>query len=77
MIICMKINRKTTEHDKKLLTKKLACFFVKLWYAEKVQKIGISDSLISFKSVLSKVVATDDKNCLYQMILRIFRSFWA
>ena len=50
-------------------------FFVKLWFAEKVQKIGIADSLISFKSVLSKVVATDDKNCLYQIILHIFPQF--
>ena len=50
-------------------------FFVKLWFAEKGQKIGISDSLISFKSVLSKVVATDDKNRLYQIILHIFPQF--
>ena len=28
MIICMKSNRKTTKHDKKLLMKKLACFFL-------------------------------------------------
>ena len=50
-------------------------FFVKLWFAEKVQKIDIADSLISFKSVLSKVVATDDKNCLYQIIFHIFPQF--
>ena len=36
-------------------------------FAETVQKMGIFYSFISFKSVLSKVVATDDKNCLYQM----------
>ena len=39
------------------------------------KKIGIFYSLIPFKSVLSKVVATEDKNCLYQTILHIFAQF--
>ena len=48
---------------------------MELRFAETVQKMGIFYSFISFKSVLSKVVATDDKNCLYQMILHIFAQF--
>ena len=48
---------------------------MELRFAETVQKIGIFYSLISFKSVLSKVVATEDKNCLYQTILHIFAQF--
>ena len=39
------------------------------------QKMGIFYSLISFKSVLSKVVATENKNCLYQTILHILAQF--
>ena len=48
---------------------------MELRFAETGQKMGIFYSFISFKSVLSKVVATDDKNCLYQMILHIFAQF--
>ena len=48
---------------------------MELRFAETVQKMGIFYSLISFKSVLSKVVATEDKNCLYQTILHILAQF--